>query len=170
MGLGDIVAIDFMQRVFAAESPETAQKACFAGAVGTVIIGVPFAIVALSANDILAAVGSTADGPVLYALLQDAAPAALAALVLTGIVAASFSTADGAILGTAAVLARNVFGMREENEGTGDRLLIVTRAMTVPVTLIGIFFAIRVPQTGILLTLAFDVILAGLLVPFVLGL
>jgi Na+/proline symporter len=170
LGLGDIVAIDFMQRVFAAESPETAQRACFAGAVGTLIIGVPFAIVALSANDILAAVGSAADGPVLYALLQDAAPAALAALVLSGIVAASFSTADGAILGTAAVLARNVFGIREEHEGASDRLLIVTRAMTVPVTLIGIFFAIRVPQTGILLTLAFDVLFAGLLVPFVLGL
>ncbi len=31
LGLGDIVAIDFMARVFAADSPETAQRACFAG-------------------------------------------------------------------------------------------------------------------------------------------
>lgn len=30
-------------------------------------------------------------------------------------------------------------------------------------------FALRVPQTGILLTLAFDLMLAGLAVPFVLG-
>ena len=42
--------------------------------------------------------------------------------------------------------------------------------MTIPVTLVGIFFAIRVPQRGILLMLAFDVPFAGLLVPFVLGL
>lgn len=108
LGLGDIVAIDFMQRVFAARSPETAQRACFAGAAGTLIIGLPFAIIALSANDILTAAGVTAEGPVLYALLQNAVPPLLAALVLAGIVAASFSTADGAILGTAAVAARNV--------------------------------------------------------------
>jgi Na+(H+)/acetate symporter ActP len=31
-----------------------------------------------------------------------------------------------------------------------------------------IFFALQVPQTGILLTLAFDLMLAGLVVPFVL--
>lgn len=171
LGLGDIVAIDFMQRVFAARSPETAQRACFAGAAGTLIIGVPFAIIALSANDILAVAGVTADGPVLYALLQNAVPPLLAALVLAGIVAASFSTADGAILGTAAVAARNVLNVREEaGSAVRDRLLLVTRALTIPITLIGIFFALRVPETGILLTLAFDVLFAGLLIPFVLGL
>ncbi|MBA3472658.1 MAG: sodium:solute symporter family protein [Rubrobacter sp.] len=171
LGLGDIVAIDFMQRVFAAESPETAQRACFAGAIGTLVIGVPFAVVALSAGSILEVAGITPDGPILYALLQDVAPPALAALVLSGIIAASFSTADGAILGTAAVFARNVMGIRQEfDEGARDRLLTWTRVMTVPITLVGIFFAIRVPETGILLTLAFDVLFAGLLVPFVLGL
>jgi SSS family solute:Na+ symporter len=34
---------------------------------------------------------------------------------------------------------------------------------------IAIFFALQVPETGILLTLAFDLMLAGLVVPFVLG-
>jgi SSS family solute:Na+ symporter len=32
-----------------------------------------------------------------------------------------------------------------------------------------VFFALRVPQTGILLTLAFDVMLAALAVPFIFG-
>ena len=41
LGIGDIVAIDFMERVFAADTPETAQKACFIGCIGTIIIGVP---------------------------------------------------------------------------------------------------------------------------------
>lgn len=171
LGLGDIVAIDFMQRVFAAESPRTARRACFIGAAGTLAIGIPFSLVALAAPAILESAGVTAEGPILYALLQDVAPPALAVLVLSGIVAASFSTADGAILGTSAVLARNVLNIREEaGEGRRDRLLLVTRLITVPVTLLGIFFAIRVPETGILLTLAFDVLFASLLVPFVLGL
>ncbi len=42
LGLGDIVAIDFMARIFAAENPETAQRACLIGCGGTLIIGVPF--------------------------------------------------------------------------------------------------------------------------------
>jgi len=185
LGLGDIVAIDFMERVFAAESPETARKACFIGAAGTLIIGVPFSIVALSANPILASLGvESGSQAVLYSLLQNAVPPWLAALVLAGIVAASFSTADGAILGTSSVIARNIGGIRVDeteqaatDDGTttgifgteSDKLLTVTRLMAVPITLLGIFFAIQVSATGMLLVLAFDIMLAGALVPLVMG-
>ena len=187
LGLGDIVAIDFMERVFAAKDPETAQKACFIGSAGTLIIGVPFSIVALSANSILSSLGVEAGNQsVLYALLQNAVPPWLAALVLAGIVAASFSTSDGAILGTSAVMARNVVGIRVDEESSAaatdggtdegffstdsDKLLTVTRLMSVPITLLGVFFALRVSATGMLLVLAFDIMLAGALVPLVMGL
>ncbi|MBE9181325.1 sodium:solute symporter family protein [Oculatella sp. LEGE 06141] len=171
LGLGDIVAIDFMERVFAADSPQTAQRACFMGSIGTIIIGVPFSIVALSANQILEQVGVTADGPVLYALLQNVIPPVIAMVVLAGIVSASLSTGDGAILGTSSVLAQNVFGVRETGDRIGgDRLLLMTRLMAIPITLLGIFFALRVPQTGVLLLLAFDIGFAGLLVPLAGGL
>lgn len=188
LGLGDIVAIDFMERVFAADSPETARKACFIGAAGTLIIGVPFSIIALSANPILSSLGVEAGNQaVLYSLLQNAVPPWLAALVIAGILAASFSTSDGAILGTSAVLARNVGNIRVDEStavatdgGTddgglldtsdSDKLLTVTRLMAVPITLLGVFFALRVSATGMLLVLAFDIMLAGAFVPLVLGL
>ncbi|QIO21927.1 sodium:solute symporter family protein [Haloarcula sp. JP-L23] len=184
LALGDIVAIDFMERVFAAESPETAQKACFAGSAGTLVIGIPFSIVALSANSILSSIGVEAGNQaVLYVLLQEAVPSWLAVLVLAGIVAASLSTGDGAILGTSAALARNVLGIRDEDspgegveaDGSGylsegsDKLLAATRVMAVPITILGAFFAIQVSATGMLLVLAFDVAFAGLLVPLVFG-
>ena len=186
LGLGDIVAIDFMERVFAADSPETARKACFIGATGTLIIGVPFSVVALSANPILASLGVEAGNQaVLYALLQNAVPPWLGALVIAGILAASFSTSDGAILGTSAVIARNIGNIRVDEstavatdggsdddllDTESDRLLTVTRLMSIPITLLGIFFAIRVSATGMLLVLAFDIMLAGAFVPLVLGL
>lgn len=171
LGLGDIVAIDFMERVFAADSPQTAQRACFIGSFGTVVIGVPFSIVALSANQILEQAGVKAEGPILFALLQDVVPPVITLLVIVAIVAASLSTADGAILGTSSVLAQNVFGVRATGSHTRtDKLLLITRLMAIPITLLGIFFAIRVPQTGVLLLLAFDVGFAGLLVPLVGGL
>lgn len=51
-----------------------------------------------------------------------------------------------------------------------DRLLVATRTAFLPVAILGVFVALRVPQTGILLTLAFDLMLAALVVPFLLGL
>ena len=173
LGLGDIVAIDFMQRVFSADTPETAQRSCFVGCVGTLVVGIPFSMVALSAGSILEQAGVSANGPILYALLQEVVPAVIAILVLAGIIGASLSTGDGAILGTASVLTRNVIGIRvkDENEqDTQDKLLWTTRAMTIPMALLGVFFALRVPETGILLLLAFDLLFAGLMVPLAGGL
>jgi len=172
LGIGDIVAIDFMARVFAADSPETAQRACFIGSAGTVIIGIPFSIVALSADSILDSVATVPDGPVLFALLQSVAPPLLSLLVVAAIMAASLSTGDGAMLGTASVIAHNIIGVQRGNrsEGGGDQLLNLTRAMSLVVAVLGIIFAIQVPQTGVLLLLAFDLGFAGLVVPLTGGL
>lgn len=171
LGLGDIVAIDFMARVFAADSPETAQKACLIGSLGTVIIGVPFSIVAISSSSIFAQVGLTSDGPVLFTLLQNVIPTGLSLIIIVGIISASLSTGDGAILGTSSVIAHNILGIRHTDRASDtDKLLKITRVMAVVITLLGVFFALRVPQTGILLLLAFDLGFAGLLVPLAGGL
>ncbi len=176
LGLGDIVAIDFMARIFAADSPETARRACFIGCAGTLIIGIPFSIIALSANRILEQAGITPDGPVLFALLGSVIPPFIGLLVIMAIMSASLSTADGAILGTSSVIAHNVIGIRHGHDepnahaSGGDQLLKITRLMAVVITIIGVFFAIRIPQTGVLLLLAFDLGFAGLVVPLTGGL
>ena len=175
LGVGDIVAIDFMQRIFSARSPETARRACYLGAAGTLLVGIPFSLVALAAVGILG--DAAGEGPVLFTLLDRHAPTGLAILVLSAIVAASCSTANGAILGTGAVAARNIAGIRSTGHsapggsapGGKDVLLRATRLAMLPVVLLAVVVALRVPQTGILLSLAFDVMLAALLVPFVLG-
>ena len=173
LGFGNMVAIDFMARIFAAESPETAQKACYVASAGTLIVGIPFSIIALSANSILEQAGVVADGPILFALLQNVVPPVLGLLVLAAILSASLSTADGAILGTSSVLAHNVFGIRHgaaAHGGGGDRLLLVTRVLSIVITLLGVFLGLRVPQTGVLLLLGFDLGFAGLVVPLLGGL
>lgn len=174
LGLGNMVAIDFMARIFAAESPETARRACYIASAGTLIVGIPFSVMALSANRILESAGVVADGPVLFALLQNVVPPVLGLLVLAAILSASLSTADGAILGTSSVLAHNVFGIRHGagtgHGGGGDRLLLITRLMSVVITILGVFLGLRVPQTGVLLLLAFDLGFAGLVIPLLGGL
>lgn len=169
LGIGDLVAIDFMQRIFAARTPEIARRSCFVGAGFTAFVGVVWSLVALTGADVL---GLTPDdGPVMYQLLDGPAPTMLAVLALSGIVAASFSTASGAILATSAVAVRNIAGVRRiVAAGQSDPLLRWTRMAMVPVVLLGVYLAIRVSETGILLTLAFDLMLACLIAPFILGL
>ena len=84
--------------------------------------------------------------------------------MLSAIVAASCSTANGVILGTACVAVRNIAGLEQQADPAGGRDPLLRRVrITMPLVVgIAIFFALRVPQTGILLTLAFDLMLAGL--------
>lgn len=175
LAFGNLVALDFNERLYAAKDPATARLACFAAAAGTLIIGIPFSIVALGATDILASIGAEAGSvPVLYALIQEALPAWLGVLVIVGIVGASLSTGDGAILATSSVIARNVVGIRPESNTEGpvkqDKLLLVTRIVAVGMAILGSLIALRDPQTGMLLVLAFDLSLAGVAVPFAFGL
>ena len=157
-----------MQRVFAAKSPETARRACFGAATGVVAICVPFGLVVLSAK---AFMPEELDGPILFVLLDQYAPLFLTIIVLCGLVGASMSTANGAILAISNVSVRNLGGVRRMHvPGQRDPLLRATRIAMVPMTLIAIVIAIYVKQTGILLTLAFDLLLACLVVPFILGL
>jgi solute:Na+ symporter, SSS family len=182
LGIGDIVAIDFMQRVFTARSPGTARRACFTAATACALVGIPYSLLAVSSPEIL---GRPAEGPVLFDVLDTVAPVWLTVLVLCGIVAASMSTANGAILGSAAVLVRNVAGRRSADEdevgpgaveamvgarGAGvDPVVRATRWCMLPVVGLSILLALEVPETGVLLTLAFDLMLACLIVPFLFG-
>ncbi|ANI37471.1 sodium:solute symporter family transporter [Mycolicibacterium vaccae] len=168
LGLGNLVAIDLMQRVFSANSPGAAQRACFAASAGILLLCLPLSFVALAAVSIVG--DASADGPILFTLLADYAPAWLAIIVISGLLAATLTTVSGILLSTASVLVRNVFRVDEGAAVMTHRILTATRWTTLPIAALAAVVALRVPQTGILLTLAFDLLLASLVVPFVLGL
>jgi Na+/proline symporter len=162
------VAIDLMQRVFSSRSPGTAQRACFSAATGILLFCLPLSFVAVAAVSV---VGDAAtDGPILYTLLGDHAPVWLAVIVISGLLAATVTTVSGVLLSTASVLVRNVLRVDADAPVMTPRILRATRLATLPMAALAALVALRVPQTGILLTLAFDLLLASLVVPFVLGL
>ncbi|MFI6400533.1 sodium:solute symporter family protein [Rhodococcus coprophilus] len=168
LGLGNIVAIDLMQRVFSAKSPHAAQRACFSAATGILLLCVPLSFVALAAVSIVG--DSAVDGPILYVLLGEYAPKWLSILVLSGLVTASLTTISGVLLSTATVLVRNLFRVGGEHAAMSSDVMRATRLCMLPMAAFGALVALRVPQTGILLTLTFDLLLASLVVPFILGL
>lgn len=166
LGLGNLVAIDLMQRVFSARTPGTAQRACFSAAAGILVFCLPLSFVALAAVTVV----GDAEGPILYTLLGDYAPTWLAVIVISGILAATVTTVSGVLLSTASVLVRNVLRVDAGMPVMTPRIMTATRWATLPMAAVGALVALRVPQTGILLTLAFDLLLASLVVPFALGL
>ena len=162
LGIGDIVAIDFQQRIYSAKNPHVARNACFIGAILVAIIGVIYASIALTA---VSSMGMTYDGtPLLYELLTTYVPPAITVLVIAGVVAASFSTASGALLGMSDMIVRNIGGMRRDSDlSRKDPQLRYVRLCMIPLALFGILIAYRISQTGILLTLAFDLMLCCLI-------
>lgn len=107
-------------------------------------------------------------------LLTHQAPSFLGGWGLFGIVAASMSTADGAILAMGTVFSHNLMRQLDgifPNLVTNETLLNLARAATIPLTLsstlIAAYFRSGHPAgaTGYLLIVAFDVVLATVVVP-----
>lgn len=162
LGVGDIVALDFQQRIYSAKSPKVARNSCFISAGLTIFIGIVYGLIACTCSNVLGLDG--AENPVLYEFLSGYAPSIIAVIVLSGIVAASFSTASGAILGMSEMIVRNIGGFRRNvNIDRKDPQLRLVRMFMIPLALAGILIAARLSTTGILLTLAFDLMLCCLI-------
>jgi SSS family solute:Na+ symporter len=178
LGLGDVVALDFMERVFAAESPKTARRACFYGATLTLVTGIVASFMGLMA---LKLVPQAADTRMVLPTLAMGLPFIFGLLIMGGIVGAGLSTGDGGLLAVSSVFGRNIYQRNilktwkkkytpEDRAALDTRLLWITRVTGIPVMLGAITLAIIKPEPGIMLVLAFDVVFAGCLVPLTLGL
>jgi Na+/proline symporter len=102
--------------------------------------------------------------------MTNEAPPFIGGWTLITIIAASMSTSDGAILALSTVISHNIFrkfpiGVNEKN------LLLVARISALPITIIACvlaaFYQSDNPSgaTGYLLIVAFDIVLAGCIVP-----
>ena len=106
LGLGNTMALDFMERVFAARTGRTARRGCYYSGTMTILVGACVAIVGLAA---VASVKDVADPRmVLPSMAVNVLPYWIGVLVFIGVLGASMSTANGAILVISVVLARNV--------------------------------------------------------------
>lgn len=173
LGFGNIIAIDFMGRIFATNNPKTAKKACYIAGIGTFLVGIPFILIAESSINLFTTLNISADPttePVLFTLLTHVSPAVPSFLILMGIFAAAISTADGITLAASAIVSHNILGYTSRDRiDHKNTLLLMSRLDTIPIMALGVLFALSIPTPGILIILSFDVLLAGAVVPFILG-
>ena len=107
LAIGDIVALDFMERIFSAKSPETARRGCFYAGVMTLIVGLCASFLGMMA---FKAIPGGVEDPrdVIIVLATASLPFLLGLFILGGILGAGLSTANGGSLGISAVFARNI--------------------------------------------------------------
>jgi Na+/proline symporter len=174
LGLGDIVALDFMERVFAADGGRTAQKSCYMAAGLTLLILIPTTMIGIIGHTLEPDIS---DPFTLYPIMAiEHVPVVIGILMLVSTVSCGMSTANGGTLAIASVMSRNILQrnilrkLRQKGRGLNDRqLLIATRLLVIPMFFTAFALGALIPRPGIYLILAFDIVFAGCLVPLILG-
>jgi len=174
LALGDIVALDFMERVFAAKDPKTAQRGAFWGGGLTLFTVIPTSMLGIVALYYLP--GLEDPFTAMPEMAINHMPFAVGAALLMGVLGAAMSTANGGLLAISSVISRNLIQrdiLRRwlKKPPMGDRkLLITTRIFTIPMMVAAFILGYLIPQPGIYLILAFDIVFAGAWAPLTLGL
>ena len=174
LGLGDLVALDFMERVFAARDPKTASRGAFWGGGLTLFTIIPTSMLGIVALYFLP---NLADPFTAYPTLAiNHVPFPIGVAMLMGVLGASMSTANGGLLAISSVISMNIIQrdiLRRilKRPGMEDKkLLNTTRLFTIPMMAAAFILAYLLPQPGIYLVLAFDIVFAGAWAPLTLGL
>ena len=172
LGLGDIVALDFMERVFSASGGRTAQKSCYLAAGLTMLILIPTTMIGIVGYTLEPKI---ADPFTLYPIVAiKHVPEVIGILMLVSTISCGMSTANGGTLAIASVISRNILQRnifaRFKARALNDRqLLIATRVLVIPMFFTAFALGALIPRPGIYLILAFDIVFAGCLVPLVMG-
>ena len=165
--LGNAMALDFMERVFAAKSPETARNGCYYAGAVTLFIGACATVLGLASISAVPNVGDPR--MVLPTLGISVLPYWMGMMVFIGVLGASMSTANGAMLVIAVVMARNVFQRYRKIDINDSKMLMLSRVLAIPTAAAAMIFAWLRPEPGILLVVAFDIVFAGCVVPLFAG-
>lgn len=168
---GMLIGQDIWQRVFTARSPQVARWGGAVAGIYCVLYGIAGALIGVAASVILPNIGTSDD---VYAdVALEVLPVGLSGIVLAGAVAAMMSTASGALIATATVARRDVvplFGRllgREpvqlddvdpEHDVRGNRLYVMG------IGVLAIVVAALLNDVVAALTIAYDILVGGLLV------
>lgn len=170
---GMLIGQDIWQRVFTARSPRVAKWGGTAAAIYCLFYGVAGALIGMAASTFLTDVEAKDD---VYAKIAETIlPVGISGLVLAAAVAAMMSTASGALIATATVartdvkpLLQRLFGRTPDDEG-GDRDVHSDRMYVVVLGIAVIVIAALLNDVVAALTIAYDILVGGLLVPILGG-
>ncbi|MCU0754776.1 MAG: hypothetical protein MUE46_06590 [Xanthomonadales bacterium] len=168
IALGAIISVDFMERVFAAKNPRQAQVACVVSGIVTIVLGVMLTVIVLVATRLYTP--AEGDPEPFYSFIKTMLPSGLSMMLFMALMAINIATIDGLLMACITVITKNIVQQNAPQLIPRDRLLLASRLAALPVALLALMIAIYKPDQGQLLVISLDLLLAGCLVPLVLGL
>jgi SSS family solute:Na+ symporter len=179
--LGLLIGQDIWQRVFTAKTPTVARWGGATAGVYCILYGVAGALIGLGAKVALPDIDVAAAGKdVVYAeVAQNLLPIGIGGLVLAAAVAAMMSTASGALIAAATVARADVlpfvaswFGKTVNTEDTEnpEHDVKANRIWVLALGIVAIVIAIITKDVVAALTIAYDILVGGLLVAILGGL
>src|SRR6478609_1571843 len=171
---GMLIGQDIWQRVFTARSPQVAKWGGTAAAVYCFFYGIAGALIGMAASTFLPDVEAKDD---VYAQIAESIlPVGISGIVLAAAVAAMMSTASGALIATATVaktdvkpLLLRVIGRDTAEEENAERDVHSDRLYVVVLGIAVIVIAALLNDVVAALTVAYDILVGGLLVPILGG-
>ncbi|NVN51445.1 sodium:solute symporter [Mycolicibacterium hippocampi] len=166
---GMLIGQDIWQRVFTSRSPAVAKWGGTTAAVYCALYGVAGAVIGMAASTLLPDIEASDD---VYAQIAETIlPVGISGLALAAAVAAMMSTASGALIATATVARTDVkplllrmIGRSEKTEADGQRDLHSDRLYVVVLGIVVIVIAALLNDVVAALTIAYDILVGGLLV------
>jgi SSS family solute:Na+ symporter len=167
---GLLIGQDIWQRVFTARSPGVARWAGAAAGVYCLLYGVAGALIGMGASVLIPGLEERDDA--FTAVVDATMTPVLAGLVLAAALAAVMSTASGALIANATVLGQDILQRLrgrapaggDADHVRGNRLLIIALGAVV------IVISCLLQDVVAALTIAYDILVGGLLVPILGGL
>ena len=165
---GLLIGQDIWQRVFTARSPGVARWAGTAAGVYCLLYGVAGAVIGMSAKVLLPDLDAADDA---FAHVVEATmPALLAGLVLAAALSAVMSTSSGALIATATVFGQDILGKLRGRVARSDDHAGDSRWLVAGFGVVMIVIACLLQDVVAALTVAYDILVGGLLVPIIGGL
>ena len=165
---GLLIGQDIWQRVFTARSPGVARWAGTAAGVYCLLYGVAGAVIGMSAKVLLPNLDAADDA---FAHVVEATlPALLAGLVLAAALSAVMSTSSGALIATATVFGQDILGKLRGHAAKNDEHAGDSRWLVAGFGVVMIVIACLLQDVVAALTVAYDILVGGLLVPILGGL
>ena len=168
---GLLIGQDIWQRVFTARSPGVARWAGTASGVYCLLYAVAGAVIGMAAKVLLPALEARDDAFAEFVEMQ--LPPILAGLVLAAALAAVMSTSSGALIATATVFSQDIVARlrkRDIEAGSEHDHVRSNRIYVAGFGILMIVIACLLQDVVAALTVAYDILVGGLLIPILGGL
>lgn len=165
--IGDLPAADLGQRVAGSDSPNTARKAMMIAGVFVVLVSFLPGLIGEALQPLYDG-GMNGERLFLTYIAEQLNPV-LGGLVLAALGAAAMSTIDTVYVAGIACITKNVYLDHVNSDPDGDRLLLLSRAGIGVTAIAGAIIAVYFQNILFVATLGFELTLAALVWPLVLG-